>query len=306
MIALALLAVFASDSRGQSKQPSSQTKETAQPRANDQRGTDQVPLAVKILPAQDAKEKADKEDHERQEKSKVDEKLAFETQRIADYTARLSLFTIFLFGVAALQAALFTWQLLLIQSSASDTKRAVEAAAAAADAAKLNAQAVIDSEQAYIFVNIERSNMELFQQAATYEGSHDISAGNMGAVEIIFSIKNYGKTPAFFKELSHQIVIGPNFPAEPSYEFARPMPVSLVLGAGETSQKIAVSAESVLTVAVAKSVYASESSLWFYGFVSYDDAFGFGQEFRYIWHYNGQSGGLRCVSARPIKSLKPH
>jgi hypothetical protein len=66
----------------------------------------------------------------------VDEKVAFETQRIADYTDRLSLFTIFLFGVAALQAGLFTWQLLLIKSSALDTRKAAEAA-------KLNALAVI-------------------------------------------------------------------------------------------------------------------------------------------------------------------
>ena len=109
MAALTILAAFASDSRGQSKQPLSQSKQSAQPPAPDQRGTEQVPLAVKILSATDAKEKADKEDRERQEKAKVDEKLAFETQLIVDYTDRLSLFTIFLFGVAVLQAGLFTW-----------------------------------------------------------------------------------------------------------------------------------------------------------------------------------------------------
>src|SRR6266478_4838934 len=53
-IALALLAAFTSDSWGQSKQPPP-NKQTTQPPATDQRGTDQVPLAVKVLPAQDAK-----------------------------------------------------------------------------------------------------------------------------------------------------------------------------------------------------------------------------------------------------------
>jgi hypothetical protein len=106
VIALALFAAFASDSWGQSKQPPAQSDQSAQPPAADQRGTDQVPLTVKILPAQDTKEKADKEERERQEKAVIDEKLAFETQRIADYTDRLALFTIFIFCVAVSQAGL--------------------------------------------------------------------------------------------------------------------------------------------------------------------------------------------------------
>jgi hypothetical protein len=43
---------------------------------------------------------ANKEERERQEKKKIDEKLALETQRIADYTDRLALFTFLLICVA--------------------------------------------------------------------------------------------------------------------------------------------------------------------------------------------------------------
>jgi hypothetical protein len=107
VIALALLAVIASDSWAQSKQPSPQSK----PPATDQRGTDQIPLSVKILPATDAKEQADKTERDRKEKAIIDEKLAFETQRIADYTDWLAVFTGLLFLIAILQAALFFWQL---------------------------------------------------------------------------------------------------------------------------------------------------------------------------------------------------
>lgn len=111
VIALALLAVIASDSWAQSKQPSPQSKPPAQPPATDQRGTDQIPLSVKILPATDAKEQADKTERDRKEKAIIDEKLAFETQRIADYTDWLAVFTGLLFLIAILQAALFFWQL---------------------------------------------------------------------------------------------------------------------------------------------------------------------------------------------------
>jgi hypothetical protein len=110
-MAMALLAALASDSWGQSQEPPAQSKEAAQPAAPDQRGTDSVPFTVKILPATDAKEQSDKTEHERNEKAVIDEKIAFETQRIADYTDRLALFTFLLFCVAILQAAFFMIQL---------------------------------------------------------------------------------------------------------------------------------------------------------------------------------------------------
>src|SRR5258708_4720130 len=82
----------------QSSQPStssnSPSKKAAQPTTTDQRGTDQSPLSVKILPGPQTKEQADKEERERREKASIDEKLAFETQRIADYTFYLGIFTL--------------------------------------------------------------------------------------------------------------------------------------------------------------------------------------------------------------------
>jgi hypothetical protein len=115
VVALALKAAFASDSWGQSKQPPSsanaQSKQATQPPEPDQRGTDQSPLAIKILPAQDAEKQAGKQERERQEKELNEKKVAFDTQRIADYTWWLASITGFLFVVAVLQAGLFTWQL---------------------------------------------------------------------------------------------------------------------------------------------------------------------------------------------------
>jgi hypothetical protein len=83
-----------------------------QPSASDQRGTDQIPLSVKILPSQDAKERAENEEHERAEKAWIDKKLADGTQRLVDetqalrrYTGWLAIFTLFLF-LAAIELSL--------------------------------------------------------------------------------------------------------------------------------------------------------------------------------------------------------
>jgi hypothetical protein len=110
-VTLTLVAAFASDSWGQSQRQPAQSKQTTQPPTPDQRGTDQIPFTVKILPAQDAEKQADKTEHNRKEKAIIDEKIAFETQRIADYTDRLAIFTILLFCVAVFQAGFFLWQL---------------------------------------------------------------------------------------------------------------------------------------------------------------------------------------------------
>jgi hypothetical protein len=154
VIALAFLATLASDSWGQSKQPPS--KQTAQPPATDPRGTDQVPLAVKILPATDAKEQAEKSEHDRKEKAAIDEKLAFETQRIANYTTRLAWFTLMLFGVAVLQAGLFLWQLGYMRKGMKDATIAARAASRSATAtvaqAKVARNSAIKLQRPYIFV----------------------------------------------------------------------------------------------------------------------------------------------------------
>jgi hypothetical protein len=155
VIALAFLAAIAPDSWGQSKQPSSQSKPSTQPAAADQRGTDQVPLAIKILPAAGAQEQADKAEHERKEKAVIDEKTAFETQRIADYTDRLATFTIALFCVAVLQAGLFVWQLGYMRAGMKDATVAARAAKRSAVAtvaqAKITRDSVISIQRPYIF-----------------------------------------------------------------------------------------------------------------------------------------------------------
>jgi hypothetical protein len=65
--------------------------------------------------------------------------------------------------------------------------------------------------------------------------------------------------------------------------------------------------DSLLTVRDAKLIKNSKSSLWFYGYVSYDDTFGWGRELRYIFNCNGDTGGrFRLYSFHEFESKKPH
>lgn len=115
-----------SESAGEVKSnpPQTQPRRTEQPTAADQHGTEQAPLSIQILPPVDAKEQAEKNERERIEKKTIDEKLAFETQRIADYTNRLTLFTCFLAVIATLQALLFGVQLTFMRGDIQRTKEA--------------------------------------------------------------------------------------------------------------------------------------------------------------------------------------
>ena len=115
-ISIALLCSLITPSAAQS--PSSRNQKTiqapstqpAKPPGSNQRGTDEIPLTVKILPTETSKEKTDREDRERSqsaEKAAVDKRLADQTQRLADetgelssYTNWLAWFTLFLFCAA--------------------------------------------------------------------------------------------------------------------------------------------------------------------------------------------------------------
>jgi hypothetical protein len=164
VISLTLLAAFASDSWGQSKRPPSSSeaasKQNTQTTTSDQRGTENMPLAVKILPGEKTTADTAKEKYEAEEKPSLD-------RALSAYTGWLAIFTAALFFAAAIQVGLFLWQLRLIQAASKDTRDA-------ADAAKLNAQAVIDAQRAHLFVAVVQHDVIETIQAGN-QGRHDPS-----------------------------------------------------------------------------------------------------------------------------------
>jgi hypothetical protein len=140
ILVLALLTATAL-AQSQQKPPRQQARQapsnqTAQPPTTDQRGTDKEPFTVKILPAETPKDETDKAEREKFEKATADRKLAFETQRVADYTLGLVSVTCLLFFIAVVQAGLFLWQLWLIRESLGHARAATNAANASAIAAR--------------------------------------------------------------------------------------------------------------------------------------------------------------------------
>jgi len=304
-VLLILTSAEAQPQRRARQQPvRAQNAPTAQPATADQRGTDQVPLTVKVLPAPDANEKAEQEERERAERAKldaekaiIDTKLAFETQRIADYTDRLAWFTIFLVFVAIVQAGLFLWQLRLMLDGMRDAKIAANAAQESAEAAKVNAQAVINADRAYLFVSVEGENIAaLIGKAAIAPVPQNMEDAPISTLRLTYAFKNYGRTPAVIREISYGTLVAPDiFKAVREYEAVVDLPAH-ILGAGEKTNPPIMVDDLRVTAGEAQSIRIAETTFWFYGIVVYDDTFGWRRTLKFIWHYGAESNGLRIFS----------
>jgi hypothetical protein len=106
------------------------------------------PLERRTAP--DAEDQAQRAERESREKAIIDKKLAFETQRTADYTDRLARLTLLLFCAAVGQIALFWVQLRYMRVGTKDTGIAAGAAQTSADIARLS---MVAGDRAYVHHN---------------------------------------------------------------------------------------------------------------------------------------------------------
>src|SRR5258706_2667824 len=120
--ALALLAAGASDSWGQSQQPTppptqpAQTNQTSKPY---ERGTEQSPVIVKVLPTKEGEEKAGADASHEDEKTENDRRLARFTELLFWATCALSVIALF-------QLIVFGWQGIQLKRAVSAAKEATE------------------------------------------------------------------------------------------------------------------------------------------------------------------------------------
>ena len=87
------------------------------------------------------------------------------------------------------------------------------------------------------------------------------------------------------------------------------MPIEPTLGPAEQTSRgtLVCSLDRKITVGEAKEILALKNTLWFYGYVAYDDTFGFGRELRYIFRYDGGTGGrFRLHSFQEFQSRIRH
>jgi|KBSSwiStaDraftv2_1062776.scaffolds.fasta_scaffold250190_1 hypothetical protein len=290
-IGIAMFLVLISYSSAQSQQrPFSNPHPVPPPVAQDQRGTDQQPLSVKIVPA----EKTDAERDDEQKHRDNEAKLSASAEQLARFA-----YGLFLVGIA--QLLLFAVQLWFIGASFRDARKAAEAA-------KLNADALIDAERGRIFVNIEQDTADAIRSAARHANSPEKDGNPLdGSVGLFYGLKNYGKTPAIIRELGHQLVLAPELATEREHSPKTPLPIESVLGPGEQTPRgtLVCSFDRKITIGEGKEILALRNALWFYGYVAYDDTFGFGRELRYVFRYDGGTGGrFRLHSFQELQSQK--
>ena len=167
---------------------------------------------------------------------------------------------------------------------ARQTRVSNREAARAAEAARLNAQALIDSERAHLYAVIKTENL----RAALHSAIHYNNSPGMDLMEVSerpaveLALKNLGRTPAILLELSFQLIQGT--PDQRVFEHVMAVVVDPVIdGEAETATAIPCRLEGVFTVGDAKAAFTSKRPLYFYGSATYATAFD--RVYVYRWRY---------------------
>jgi hypothetical protein len=161
------------------------------------------------------------------------------------------------------------------------TRRLMHATLDAAHAAKASAEALLTSEQAQLVAVLEAGNIPQMLSELGRGGSE------LGSQRIIvsFTVKNYGKTIALIKEISHELTHRKELPSHVRYAPIPNLPKERTLVAGATTEAIVCSMPAPLSASEAMSIRAGDSFLWLWGRVVYDDAFGREHEHRFVTRY---------------------
>ena len=149
VIALVLLAAFASGSWGQSQEPSTgkksqpqqQTKQPDKGAGSDQRGTPDAPVVVKILPTQKSDAESENDKKERDERAEAERKKTRLDEQLVDFNGDLAYYTKALVWVAVLQFLALIGQVIFLRLSLQESRRATDTAR----------EAMVAGERAFVF-----------------------------------------------------------------------------------------------------------------------------------------------------------
>jgi hypothetical protein len=200
----------------------------------------------------------------------------------------VTLVTALLVIVGSVQVGLFLFQLTLIRESLVDAKKA-------ADAALLNAEAIMAAEGAHLFVIIKADTvLDIFKLAGWYDNSPTMHSSKMNAPGLQYVLKNYGKTPAILQHVWHGISIQKT-PGEMRTLIAREGALE-ILGAGAETAESVVSYFEPFTFGDARALVQHETILYFYGEADYSDTFGVAIKLQ--WEFIADHGVFRQTQHR--------
>jgi hypothetical protein len=254
----------------QPRPPSAPAKEQQHPTTEDKRGTEDVPLAVKILSGPDNQATADEQKRRANEHATAEKSLT-------DATWKLAWFTLSLVAVALAQVGLFFWQLREIQKSS-------KAATAAAIAA---------TEQARIMRNSERPFLTIFDPGipnfpAFVRGDQSISV-----LEVRADIENVGKGVGFIRAYGIAYEI-----CRRGTQGTKPLDIrsdigQLVIG-GNAKLRQEAALEVIRPPAADEiaSIMRGRTSIFFYGYIRYLDIFRVMRRTGFMFEYAPNSSDI--------------
>jgi hypothetical protein len=156
----------------------------------------------------------------------------------------------------------------------------------AAEAAKRSADALVVAEQAQLLAVFGVSNVaHVLTELGAYVPATPDATAPKERIYVQYALKNYGKTPAVLKEISHELQHVARLPDEPKYVPIPAMPKEVAIVAGASTENLQVNLAVPLTVEAVASIRTGDSYLWLFGRVVYDDAFGREREHRFLYRY---------------------
>jgi hypothetical protein len=208
-------------------------------------------------------------------------------QEIGWWQDPVAVFTLGLVFIGLLQAAIFYGQMRLIRKSLDPAKEA-------ADAAKLNAQAVMDAEGAHLYPVIKKSNVnnhDVFFEPIMY-GKSRPDTDAIPTPTLTYCFKNYGKTPAVLQSIMHNIDFF-EVPSKNRLMHMADISALEIIGANEESAGIEFEMLATFNMGMAKSVMGRRGELIFFGEAVFTDFFD--RQFRCIWECHGNAGGFKLT-----------
>jgi hypothetical protein len=163
-------------------------------------------------------------------------------------------------------------------------ERQIVVARETAEAAKLNANALISAERAQLFVIVQHSNLfDVLRGPRFYRETESMNGAFIPRAELEFVIRNTGRTAAILQDVSYQLVQADAETTMWQYSYRDTIVNAVIEGENETSPATPCVMENQLTLDDGIAVIDGERPLYFYGFVIFRDTFK--NRHQYFWRH---------------------
>jgi len=244
----------------------------------EQRGTENAPVVVKVLEPQKTNEELAKEDAERKARATMD-------QRLINLTSDLALYTKLLFIATALFALMTSGLVIAAFLQARNAKKGIAAAQSSAASA---ASVLNDLDRPVLYPSVVKSNFSGYPIFNNVEDATDERP------EVTLAFKNYGRIPAIITERRLAIC----FQTEP------PNLDSITPSKEPVFNLVVVPDKSVALPATTGDVTYPRGfeklPLWIFGKIRYRSVLGTGieREVEFLWAYTPDSPDYAGPSLR--------